>query len=168
MLDAAQFHIWNFESSSKSRHHSYRSANFGWDNSRSIKKKKKKKNHTHTQTKHELFSKSILGYLCNTFCTHDLSFTQIKHKHAHTSAQTLSKHVISINFFDLQIYIHHLNKTSLIVISQSYININFCEWDKQKVVLHTVESLPVVGHAPPYFIWSSLNFTRSFCSSASK
>ena len=85
----------------------------------------KKKKNTHTQTKHELFSKSILGYLCNTFCTHDLSFTQIKHKHAHTSAQTLSKHVISINFFDLQIYIHHLNKTSLIVISKSYIN--FCD-----------------------------------------
>lgn len=48
----------------KARYHSYRSANFGWDNSRS---------NNCTETKCELF----FWYLCNTVCTHDLSFTCI-------------------------------------------------------------------------------------------
>ena len=53
----------------QSRHHSYRSANFGWDNSRS-------NNYTQRQNMN-CFPNSVLWYSCNTFCTHDLSFTHV-------------------------------------------------------------------------------------------
>ena len=66
----------------------------------------------------------------------------------------------------LKVIIFYVYRASFIML-----NFNLTETVKKRKetdILHTVESLPVVGHVPPYFIWSSLNFTRSFCSSASK